>query len=134
MADSIDINTILQGALDTDTYHAQHWQGSFSDYMDIVAENPLVVRSAHQRVYDMVLSYGTEEVELDRAKLTRYKFFDDLIDDGEDGLYGLDRPLMNLMNVLKAAAHGYGPERRVLLLHGPVGSSKSTIARMLKKG
>src|SRR5690606_16745116 len=43
-------------------------------------------------------------------------------------------PLMNLMNVFKAAAHGYGPERRVLLLHGPVGSSKSTIVRLLKKG
>src|SRR5262249_16148446 len=28
----------------------------------------------------------------------------------------------------------YGTERRVLLLHGPVGSSKSTIARLLKKG
>jgi serine protein kinase len=27
-----------------------------------------------------------------------------------------------------------GPERRVLLLHGPVGSSKSTIVRLLKKG
>jgi serine protein kinase len=36
--------------------------------------------------------------------------------------------------VLKAASEGYGPERRVILLHGPVGSSKSTIARLLKKG
>ena len=41
---------------------------------------------------------------------------------------------MNLVNILKSAAHGYGTERRVLLLHGPVGSSKSTIARLLKKG
>ncbi len=30
---------------------------------------------------------------------------------------------------LQGAAQGYGTERRVLLLHGPVGSSKSTIAR-----
>jgi len=35
---------------------------------------------------------------------------------------------------LKAAAHRLGPERRILLLHGPVGSAKSTIARLLKKG
>ena len=35
---------------------------------------------------------------------------------------------------MKSAAAGYGIERRVLLLHGPVGSSKSTIVRMLKKG
>lgn len=134
MAHSMDINRILSGALDTETYNEQHWQGSFADYLAIVEENPMVVRSAHQRLHDMVLSYGVEEVEIDRDKITHYKFFDDPIDNGEDGLYGLDRSLMSLMKVMKAAAHGYGPERRVLLLHGPVGSSKSTIARMLKKG
>jgi hypothetical protein len=41
---------------------------------------------------------------------------------------------MRLMNVLKSAAQGYGTERRIILLHGPVGSAKSTIARLLKKG
>ena len=41
---------------------------------------------------------------------------------------------MRLVHVLKAASEGYGPEKRVILLHGPVGSSKSTIARLLKKG
>ena len=41
---------------------------------------------------------------------------------------------MRLVHVLKAAAEGYGPEKRVILLHGPVGSSKCTIARLLKKG
>src|SRR5205085_12009437 len=37
-------------------------------------------------------------------------------------------------NVFKSAAQGYGTEKRVILLHGPVGSSKSTIVRLLKKG
>ena len=41
---------------------------------------------------------------------------------------------MKLVNVFKSAAQGYGTEKRVILLHGPVGSSKSTIARLLKKG
>src|SRR5438132_6494179 len=41
---------------------------------------------------------------------------------------------MHLANQFKAADKGYGTEKRVLLLHGPVGSSKSTIARLLKKG
>jgi serine protein kinase len=39
-----------------------------------------------------------------------------------------------MVDIFKAAAHRYGTERRVLLLHGPVGSSKSTIARLIKKG
>ena len=29
---------------------------------------------------------------------------------------------------------GLGTDKRILLLHGPVGSAKSTIARLLKKG
>ena len=39
-----------------------------------------------------------------------------------------------MVNAFKSAAKGYGIEKRVLLLHGPVGSSKSTIARLLKQG
>src|SRR5690606_14593541 len=64
----------------------------------------------------------------------RYRFFGDVVEDGKDAVYGLERSLGNLMAVFKAAAHGFGSERRVLLLHGPVGSSKSTIVRLLKKG
>src|SRR5690349_21951847 len=41
---------------------------------------------------------------------------------------------MDIVNVFRSAALKYGSERRVLLLHGPVGSSKSTIARLLKRG
>ena len=44
------------------------------------------------------------------------------------------RALMRLVNIIKSAALNYGAERRVLLLHGPVGSAKSTIVRLLKKG
>ena len=71
---------------------------------------------------------------VNKEKHVRYKFFDDPVGQGQDAIFGLDRTLMNLVNVLKSAAHRYGTERRVLLLHGPVGSSKSTIARLLKKG
>src|SRR3989344_2913374 len=49
-------------------------------------------------------------------------------------VFGLDVQLRKLVNVLKAAALGYGTEKRVILLHGPVGSAKSTICRRLKKG
>ena len=41
---------------------------------------------------------------------------------------------MQLVDFLRSAAEGYGTDKRILLLHGPVGSSKSTIARLLKKG
>src|SRR2546430_567519 len=40
---------------------------------------------------------------------------------------------MKLVNVFKSATQSYGTEKRVILLHGPMGSSKSTIAQLLKK-
>ena len=97
-------------------------------------ENPEVIRTAYQRLYDMILSYGVDVRETGREKEVHYRFFDDPDNDGKDAVYGLNGPLNHLVNALKSAAAGYGIERRVLLLHGPVGSSKSTIARLLKKG
>src|SRR5688572_6248525 len=119
---------------DYDRYRDLAWEGSFEEYLSIVRERPHVTRNAFQRVYDMVISYGTEEYIDNKKKLVRFNFFRDETDGGKDAVFGLDIPLMRLMNVLKAAAAGYGPEKRVILLHGPVGSSKSTIARLLKKG
>ncbi len=119
---------------DAADFRKKNWQGSFAEYLEIVRGDPRVVRSAYQRVYDMILALGTEEIVVNKEKLTRYKFFEDPLNGGQDAIFGLERPLMNLVNILKSAAHGYGTERRVLLLHGPVGSSKSTIARLLKKG
>ena len=119
---------------DLAAFKQEHWQGSFDEYLDVVRQDPKVTRTAHQRVYDMVMAYGTYEIEDGKDTLTRYRFFDDPDHDGQDSIYGLTKPLMALVNVFKSAALGYGAEKRVLLLHGPVGSSKSTIARLLKKG
>src|SRR5690606_31805248 len=82
----------------------------------------------------MILSHGKTEYIDNKKKLVRYHFFHDEKFGGRDAIFGLDVPLMKLVNVFKAAAERYGTEKRVILLHGPVGSSKSTIARLLKKG
>jgi serine protein kinase len=116
------------------TYRDLNWEGSFEEYLRVVRERPHVTRNAFQRLYDMIVSYGEEEYIDNKKRLVRYPFFSDPIDGGRDGVFGLDIPLMRLVNVLHAAALGYGPEKRIILLHGPVGSSKSTIARLLKKG
>ena len=124
----------LRQELNLSDYRKKHWEGSFDEYLDIVSEQPHVTRSAYQRLYDMILSHGTEEVYEQKERITRYKFFTDFAAQHGDAIFGLDRPLMHLVNTFKSAAKRYGTERRVLLLHGPVGSSKSTIARLMKKG
>lgn len=119
---------------DRKQYQELNWTGTFTEYLDLVTHNPRVTRSAFQRIYDMVMSYGSEEFIDAKKKLIRYKFFADPSINESDAIYGLEIPLMRLVNFFRSAAEGYGPERRVLLLHGPVGSSKSTIVRRLKKG
>ncbi|MDD9946879.1 MAG: serine protein kinase [Myxococcales bacterium] len=111
-----------------------HWEGSFEEYLGIIRQRPEVTRNAFQRLYDMVISYGEEEYIDNKKRLVRYPFFSDPMDGGKDAIHGLDIPLMRLVHVLQAAAQNYGPEKRIILLHGPVGSSKSTMARLLKKG
>ena len=119
---------------DPEGFRELNWTGTFGEYVDIVLRQPDVIRSAHQRIYDMIVSFGAEEIELVKEKIIRYPFFSDVLGGGRDAIFGLEKPLATLVAHFKSAAYGYGTERRVLLLHGPVGSSKSTIARLLKRG
>jgi serine protein kinase len=130
-------NELLQSLVrsqDSELYRTLTWEGSFEQYLDQIRERPHLAQTAYQRIYNMILSYGSEEYTENKEKITRYHFFADPFDDGRDAVYGLDRALMHLVQIFKSAARGYGTEKRVLLLHGPVGSSKSTIVRLLKKG
>ncbi len=119
---------------DVEQFRAENWEGSFADYLNVVRQNPEVCRNAYQRLYDLICRFGTEEYTEYKKRIVRYKFFDDPFGHGKDAVYGIDVHLMKLLHVLKSAALGYGSEKRVILLHGPVGSAKSTIVRLLKKG
>jgi serine protein kinase len=130
----IDIIQHIREHQDAALYQDLHWDGTFEDYLALVKENPLVARNAFQRLHDMIMSFGTRKYTEYKKEITHFSFFDDPIGGGRDAIFGLDVPLMKFVQVIKAAAMSYGPERRVVLLHGPVGSSKSTIARLLKKG
>src|SRR5947209_5391234 len=134
MANATAILDSLRTQIDVTDFRKLHWEGSFADYLNIVLDTPGVTRTAYQRLYDMILGHGTEDVYENKEKLTRFKFFTEFASRHADGIYGLDRSLMQLVNTFKSAALGYGTERRVILLHGPVGSAKSTIARLLKRG
>ena len=134
MSNGSSIISLIAERQDLDQFRKKTWVGSFEAYLDLVRQEPKVVRNAFERVYDMILSYGSETYEVNREKHVRYKFFDDPDHGGEDAVFGLEDSLVALVNALKSAAKGYGIEKRVLLLHGPVGSSKSTIARLIKHG
>ncbi len=130
----MDWEKILNDKRVVEDFRHQAWEGTFFQYLDLVKANPAIVRNSFQRMYDMIMTYGSSNYMEYKKNITRYHFFDDPIDGGKDAVFGLDVQLMKLTNFFKSAALGYGTEKRVLLLHGPVGSAKSTIARVLKKG
>lgn len=134
MASKFDLNYIVNNWKNSSAQAKAHWHGTFEEYLDLVKANPKITRNAFQRMYDMIVEQGTEQYIDFKKEVTRYKFFDDNPNNGKDAVFGLDVQLMKLVNVLKAASLGYGTEKRVILLHGPVGSAKSTICRLLKKG
>src|SRR5579884_4006804 len=100
------------------------WQGTFKDYFDIVAKNPRVARLSHGRVYDMIVAAGTSTTP---SGETSYGFFD-------SELYGINKPIQQLVDYFASAARRLEVRKRILLLMGPVGGGKSTIVTMLKRG
>src|SRR6187401_1272452 len=135
MSSGREIISLVAQRQDLDQFRRKNWIGTFEDYLDLVRQQPAVARNAFERVYDMIMSAGTHVYEESRGeKRVHYKFFDDPDNEGRDAVFGLDDTLESFVNALKSAAKGYGIEKRVLLLHGPVGSSKSTIARLMKRG
>ncbi|MCS6777076.1 MAG: protein prkA [Chthonomonadaceae bacterium] len=102
------------------------WEGTFSDYLEIVAKNPHVADLAHARIYNMIMSAGVEEDPVTGTK--RYKFF-------EGELFGMERTLQQLVEeYFSPAARRLDIRKRILMLVGPVGGGKSTLVTMLKRG
>jgi len=134
MSSGAEIISLVGKMQDLKAFRDLHWEGTFEEYLETVRQHPEVCRTAFQRLYDMILSKGWYEYYDNKKRILHYNFFDDVDGDGRDAIFGLDIPIMKLVNAFKSAAQRYGTEKRVLLLHGPVGSSKSTIVRLLKKG
>jgi serine protein kinase len=129
---SQDSNNLFKYAdlYDNKEFLALNEEMSFSEYIDLCYKKPKLARNAFQYVYDMILEKGTTKFERYRKTYTKYNFFED----SDIPIFGLEETLSNFVNFIHGAAGGYGTERRILLLHGPVGSSKSTICRRLKRG
>lgn len=121
---------LLADQYDKSQYAIINEEMSFEEYLEKCYSNPKLIRTAYQRIYDMVVSKGCSEIESYRNVLTHYNFFDDL----DIPIFGLQETIDRMMKHIKGAAGFYGTEKRILLLHGPVGSSKSTICRLLKRG
>ncbi|MDQ0416665.1 serine protein kinase [Croceifilum oryzae] len=101
------------------------WEGTFTEYLEIVKQNPQVTQTAHSRVYDMIRRAG---IETDSNGNKKYLFF-------SREIFGLDYAIERLVEeYFHSAARRLDVRKRILLLMGPVSGGKSTLVAMIKKG
>ena len=107
---------------------------SFEWYLDAVYEDPRIARNAHQRVADMFDHYGTDYDE--DAGVVEYRMAsEDPLHGGENTFYGREvhESIHEFVNKVKSGARGLGPQKRIKLLLGPVGSGKSHFDWMVRR-
>jgi serine protein kinase len=76
-ADYLDL---IKKRVNPGEYRELHWEGGLKDYLELIQDHPLAVRNAYQRMYDMVLSYGSEPRPEVGEDVAHYRFFDDPMD------------------------------------------------------
>jgi len=107
---------------------------SFEWYLNEVYDDPVITRNAHQRVADMFEYYG---VDYDEDKgVKKYKLAtEDPLHDGENVFFGenVHQSIHDFVNKVYSGSRGLGPEKRIKLLLGPVGSGKSHFDSMVRK-
>jgi serine protein kinase len=107
---------------------------SFEWYLEELYDSPKIARNAHQRVADMFDYYGTSYDE--DAGVVEYELAsEDPLGEGENTFYGrvVHEAIHEFVNKVKSGARGLGPEKRIKLLLGPVGSGKSDFDRQVRR-
>jgi len=107
---------------------------TFQWYLNELREDPKTARNAHQRVADMFDFYGTEYDE-ETGVVEYHLASEDPLGEGENTFYGreIHAAIHEFVNKAKSGARGLGPERRIKLLLGPVGSGKSDFDRQVRR-
>jgi predicted Ser/Thr protein kinase len=104
---------------------------SFAEYLALVfAEPTRQLRSSTQYIVDCFDHYGTEMVKYPWGEVKRWKLFDAPWANGEDRLFGQEAVQVETYNVLRTFVQD-GRPNKLILLHGPNGSAKSTFIRCL---
>jgi serine protein kinase len=110
------------------------FDGTLLEYLELVREDPSVVKLAHRRLYDAINEKGCNVVDIDDEgyrgifngdKIRVYDYF-------KEEFFGMEMVINKVMRYLKSAALKGEESRQVLLLMGPVGAGKSALTEHIK--
>jgi predicted Ser/Thr protein kinase len=104
---------------------------SFTEYLTFAFADPMrQLRSSTQYLVDCFDYYGSEAVRYPWGEVQRWKLFDAPWASGDDRLFGQEAVQSAVYRVLRTFVQD-GRPNKLILLHGPNGSAKSTFIRCL---
>jgi serine protein kinase len=107
---------------------------SFEEYLQLFSAAPqLQARNAAQYLKDAIDSFGTESVAHPSGQVRRFKVFD-AVKDGHQVRVAGQEEVQNALYRLLGNFVRSGRINKLILMHGPNGSAKSSIAESLKRG
>ncbi len=107
---------------------------SFEEYLQLFSAAPrLQARNAAQYLKDAIDSFGTEQVSHPSGQVRRFKVFDAVKDGHQVRVAGQEEVQNALYRLLGNFVRG-GRINKLILMHGPNGSAKSSLAESLKRG
>jgi serine protein kinase len=106
---------------------------SFNEYFALFgAEARRQVRSAAQYLRDVFDYFGTDPIRTPRGPMVRWRLFDCPWDNGRDSLMGQEEVQAAVYRLISNFARE-GRTNRLMLMHGPNGSAKSTFVACLQR-
>lgn len=106
---------------------------SLKEYLDLCKKDPMAYATAAERLLHAIGDPKLIDTRKDERLSRIYSNETVPVYEGFKDIYGLELNIKELVSVIKHAAQGLEEKRQIFYLLGPVGSSKSTIAYILKR-
>ena len=107
---------------------------TFDRYLDLFLQDPYALgRSAVQYIVDAVDHFGVRKVPGIGGAAQRYGLFDAPFAGGRGAVHGQEEAQERIVRLMRSAAED-GRLDRLVVLHGPNGSAKTTLVECLMRG
>ena len=101
----------------------------FSEYLELLREDPYIAQNSPARLREIVLDHGVEEIPAHERWMgvaKRYPMF-------SEALYGVEKPIADFMEYLGTGAAGLSTGKQPVVFVGPPASGKSSAVNIIKR-
>jgi serine protein kinase len=116
---------------------SKQWRGTLLEYLEIVKADPTFTKLSHARIYDLIISVGTHNIQDSDDPRTKRLYKDEPVkvyNFFADEFFGIERTIAQLVRYFHSASLKGEESRQVLYLMGPVGSGKSSLVERVQRG